>query len=224
MESKKNPKADLGKYRWALIGLGLCVASAVTTAAIEIVEFKATIKTVEEEKVVVEDINFNYDLEEETPPEPEDPPEVEPPPAPPDEIEVTEDEDKQTKVDLGTKNVPPPPPPPPPPPKKVTIVDFPQQMAEFPGGNEAMYKYLGEHMSYPRMAKEASIQGKVFVQFVVWKDGTIGQVKILKGIGGGCDEEAVRVVKSMPKWAPAQQAGQKVSSRFMLPVVFRLDP
>jgi protein TonB len=86
-----------------------------------------------------------------------------------------------------------------------------------------MYEFLSQNIKYPEEAKELGIQGKVFVTFVVEKDGTIADVKILRGIGGGCDEEAVRVVKSMPKWNPGKQRGEAVRVQFNLPVKFTLN-
>ena len=66
-------------------------------------------------------------------------------------------------------------------------------------------------------------QGRVFVSFVVWKDGTVGDIKVLRGIGSGCDEEAVRMVSKMPKWKPGQKNGQNVNVHFNLPIKFKLD-
>ena len=92
----------------------------------------------------------------------------------------------------------------------------------FPGGPQALYKYLSEHLSYPVMAREANIQGTVYLSFIVGKTGEITDVKVLRGIGGGCDEEAVRVVQSMPHWEPGKQRGVPVMVRFSLPVKFIL--
>ncbi len=93
---------------------------------------------------------------------------------------------------------------------------------EFPGGIEALYKYLAENITYPQQAKDSGIQGRVYVTFVVEKDGSITGAKVLRGIGGGCDEEALRVVNAMPKWTPGKQLGEPVRVQFNLPVVFKL--
>lgn len=98
-----------------------------------------------------------------------------------------------------------------------------EQNPEFSGGYEAMLKFLTSHMIYPALAQESGIQGTVFVQFVVSKTGKISNVKILRGIGGGCDEEAVRVVKEMPNWIPGRQNGQAVPVMFQIPVKFQLQ-
>jgi protein TonB len=86
-----------------------------------------------------------------------------------------------------------------------------------------LYGYLISQIKYPEEAKELGIQGKVFVTFIVEKDGSITDVKILRGIGGGCDEEAIRVIKSMPNWSPGKQSGNAVRVQFNLPVKFTLQ-
>jgi periplasmic protein TonB len=98
-----------------------------------------------------------------------------------------------------------------------------EQNPEFSGGYEAMQKFLRDKIQYPTLAQESGIQGTVFVQFVVSKTGKISNVKILRGIGGGCDEEAVRVVKEMPNWIPGRQNGQAVPVMFQIPVKFQLN-
>lgn len=95
-----------------------------------------------------------------------------------------------------------------------------EQMPEFPGGPEDLMRYIKEHTVYPQMARETGISGTVFVQFVVGKDGRISDVRILRGIGGGCDEEAVRVVKSMPSWKAGKQNGVTVPVYFKIPIKF----
>jgi len=98
-----------------------------------------------------------------------------------------------------------------------------EQMPEFPGGQEAMYKYIADTISYPAQAKKLGIQGRVFVTFVVEKDGSINEARILCGIGGGCDEEALRVVKNMPNWKPGKQRGESVRVQYNLPIKFTLS-
>ena len=94
---------------------------------------------------------------------------------------------------------------------------------EFPGGMEALTKYLSENIKYPEQAKKDKIQGKVYISFVVEKDGSVADAKVLRGIGGGCDEEALRVVNAMPKWTPGKQRNTPVRVQFNLPVVFKLQ-
>lgn len=98
-----------------------------------------------------------------------------------------------------------------------------EQNPEFPGGAAEMYKYLSKNIRYPGAASRANIQGRVFLQFVVNTDGSITDVEVVKGVGFGCDEEAVRVVKSMPKWKPGRQSGRAVRVKYTLPVNFQLE-
>lgn len=108
-------------------------------------------------------------------------------------------------------------------PKEETIFVAVEQPAEFPGGPAAMMKWLNNNMRYPEAAQQNDIQGKVVVNFVVEKDGSIAQVKIAKGVDKDLDREAVRVVKKMPKWQPGKNNGVPVRSYFNLPVTFRLQ-
>jgi periplasmic protein TonB len=98
-----------------------------------------------------------------------------------------------------------------------------EEQPTYPGGDEARIKFLQANMKYPEEAKELGVQGKVFVTFVVEVDGSITDVKVLRGIGSGCDDEAVRVVKSMPRWVPGKQRGVPVRVQFNLPINFKLQ-
>lgn len=98
-----------------------------------------------------------------------------------------------------------------------------EEQPGYPGGEEARISFLQQNIKYPEEAKEIGIQGKVFVTFVVEVDGSITDVRVLRGIGGGCDEEAIRVVKSMPKWVPGKQRGVPVRVQFNLPIKFTLQ-
>ncbi|GAB2795569.1 energy transducer TonB [Rhabdobacter roseus] len=98
-----------------------------------------------------------------------------------------------------------------------------EQQPEYPGGAAEMYKYLSKHIKYPPAASRANISGKVFLTFVVNTDGSIQDVSVLKGLGFGCDEEAMRVVKTMPKWKPGKQSGRSVRVKFNLPISFTLE-
>ena len=104
-----------------------------------------------------------------------------------------------------------------------TIFDVVEENAEFEGGIQKMYDYIGKNIKYPSMARETNVQGKIYVQFVVFKDGSLGNIKVLRGIGSGCDEEAIRVIEGMPKWKPGKQRNIPVSSKFVLPIVFKLN-
>jgi TonB family protein len=131
----------------------------------------------------------------------------------------------------GSKDVPPPPPPPPPPPQPpaakdklnandvYTVVD---NMPTYPGGDQARVDYMIKNIKYPKAAKEKGVQGTVYVSFVVEKDGSIREAKVIRGIGYSCDEEALRVIKGMPAWTPGTQNGKAVRVQFNMPVKFKL--
>ena len=103
------------------------------------------------------------------------------------------------------------------------IFQIVEEMPAFPGGEAKLMEYVGKNIKYPQIARETGIQGRVFIGFVVEPDGSVSNVKLLRGIGGGCDEEAMRVVKSMPKWKPGKQRGKAVRVSYMLPVNFKLQ-
>lgn len=148
-----------------------------------------------------------------------------------------------TQANVTDQKVPTPPtapPPPPPPPAKkkqksetkyvavpgsneqdvFTVVE---EMPVYPGGQDAMTNYMVSSIKYPAEAKLKKITGTVYVTFVVEKDGSVTHVKVIRGIGGGCDEESIRVVKGMPKWIPGKQKGKTVRCQFTLPVKYALN-
>ncbi|SKC18162.1 M56 family metallopeptidase [Dyadobacter psychrophilus] len=98
-----------------------------------------------------------------------------------------------------------------------------EEQPEFPGGQQAMFQFLGRKIKYPTAAANANVQGKVFLQFVVTDEGNIQDIVVLKGIGYGCDAESVRVLKLFPKWKPGKQNGKPVNVKFTLPVNFQLE-
>ena len=108
-------------------------------------------------------------------------------------------------------------------PDKNDVYQTVEEMPQFPGGETAMMEFVAKNIVYPEEARDKEISGRVFVKFVVEKDGSISEVKVAQGIGGGCDEEAVRVVKAMPKWKPGKQDGQPVRVSFTMPFTFKLQ-
>jgi periplasmic protein TonB len=128
--------------------------------------------------------------------------------APPTEEEFAPKEEKKQVIEQEVK------------PEPFTVVE---EMPGFPGGDAEMYKFITTTIKYPEEAKELGIQGKVFVNFVVEPDGSISDVRLIRGIGGGCDEEAIRVIKAMPKWIPGKQRGVPVRVYFNLPIKFTLQ-
>lgn len=103
------------------------------------------------------------------------------------------------------------------------IVDVAEIMPEFPGGMAALMKYLGTNIKYPTISQEMGSMGRVIVQFVVDKDGTITNPTVARGVDAYLDKEAIRVVSSMPKWKPGMQNGKRVRVKYTVPVVFRLQ-
>jgi TonB family protein len=103
------------------------------------------------------------------------------------------------------------------------IFTMTEQMAEFTGDMGTFAKFLQMNLKYPAAAQRANVQGKVYIQFVVNTDGSIQNIDVLKPLGFGCDEEAIRVIKSFPRWTPAKQSGRLVRSRFTIPISFQLS-
>ena len=183
-------------------------------------------------------VDVNLELFQDQPEEPPPPPEVIPPPQPKIEtvqfvaVEATDkpvEEPPPTQTDLkettagettqeGEKVDAPPPA------VDETTYDLAavQEQPEFPGGMQELYKFLGKIQHYPDMEFEAGIDGKVYVQFTVDKDGSIEEVKVIKSVSDGLDKEATRMVKAMPKWSPGKMNGKAVKCRFNLPVAFKL--
>ncbi|HSV88493.1 MAG TPA: energy transducer TonB [Bacteroidales bacterium] len=104
-----------------------------------------------------------------------------------------------------------------------TIFIEADQMPRFPGGEAVRIQFLRENLSYPEAARNARKQGNVFVKFVIEKDGSITDARVIRGVGGGLDEEAVRVVKIMPRWIPGRHGDQPVRVQFVMPIRFVLD-
>ncbi len=225
MEAKKTPKADLENKKTILFEIGLIIALAVILAAFEYKSYDKI--TIDLTQRVAEDVP------EEIIPITEQ--KVKPPPPPPpkqvtqikiveDDVEVEDDLDIDVEADDETvveEYIPPVEDE-----EEVAeaeIFTVVESMPSFPGGMGALMKYLAENIKYPPLAKESGIQGRVFINFVVEPDGSISNVKVLRGIGGGCDEEAVRVVERMPKWSPGKQRGKPVRVSYNLPVKFTLQ-
>lgn len=227
MEQKKTPKADLENKKIIFREIGLVIALAVMLVAFEWKSYEKTIIDVgtRQAENIAEEIIPITKQELKTPPPPppkqvvkinvvEDDVEVE------DEINIDVEADQNTEVEeyvapvMEQEEESE---------EERQIFMVVESMPEFPGGEAALYKYLAENIKYPQMAKESGIQGRVFVTFVVERDGRVTDVRVLRGIGGGCDEEAIRVVKGMPKWSPGKQRGKPVRVQYNLPVKFTLQ-
>ncbi len=230
MEQKKNPKADLEKRKGLFLEIGLVVILAICLCAFSIRSYDKDDSSEGNqgpaEEVEQMDEILNTDVEDTPPPPP-------PPPAEPElnmeELTVVEDTkviEQEVKIEEfeEVKNT------------EITPVNIEEEKEEeeqpiftvvekdpeFPGGTDALYKYLAENIKYPQLARDNGITGKVYITFVVERDGSIANPKILRDIGGGCGAEAIRVVKAMPKWTPGKQRGKAVRVQFNLPVNFNL--
>lgn len=228
MEAKKTQKADLENRRGLFLEIGLVVILAAVLVAFNVRKYDKEVKDFSTRTAATEiDAEVLNTPPEETPPPPPEEPEV----VATDLTVVENDAELTNEVGLinaddnANKAQ-----------EEFTRVEVEEEVeeaeeeiflvveedAEFPGGLEALSKYLSENIKYPQLAKENNIEGRVFVSFVVEKDGRVGNIKILRDIGGGCGAEAVRVVKSMPRWKPGKQRGKPVRSQFNLPVNFNL--
>ena len=227
MELKKNPKADLEKRRGLYLEIGLVVILAAVLVAFEVKSYDSDEEEAFQREVIeeVEEQILPTDIQEPPPPPPPETPEVTT------LLEVVSDDQEiknelvvNAEVNEDTKNI------------EIAPVQIEEEEdetetqiftvvenePEFPGGMEALYKYLAQNIKYPQLARDNGITGKVYVTFVVERDGSIANPKVLRDIGGGCGAEAIRVVKSMPKWTPGKQRGKAVRVQFNLPVNFNL--
>lgn len=228
MELKKSDKANLERTKTMYTLLGMVLALSIVIAAFEWKSYDEKEEAMQFTQVVQEVEEVMITRQEETPPEPETPQQQETT-----EFEIVDDDQElqnefsvESFENVSNTDVTVP---------KVEIEEEPEaevaeeviftvveESATYPGGMEKMYEYIGSNLKYPQQARETGTQGRVYVTFVVEKDGSLTDVKVLRDIGSGCGEEAVRVVKSMPKWKPAKQRGKTVRMQFNLPIAFTL--
>lgn len=97
-----------------------------------------------------------------------------------------------------------------------------EESPKFPGGDAGRIRFLQENINYPKKARKKGIQGTVYVSFIIEKSGHVSEAWVVRGIGGGCDEEAIRVIKKMPRWKPGKQSGKPVRVQFNMPLKFTL--
>uniref|UniRef100_UPI00404ADC23 energy transducer TonB n=1 Tax=Algoriphagus sp. TaxID=1872435 RepID=UPI00404ADC23 len=224
MEAKKTPSADLTKKVGMFTNLGLAVAVGLTLAAFE---YKSFDDSGLKDLGSVAD-NFEELLDVPITQQPPPPPPMEQPVIEeiPDEVEIEEkievnfDVDvKQTTViaEVAIKEVVIEEE------KADQIFDVVETQPNPPGGMSGWNKYLSNNLKYPTQARRMGVEGTVIVVFVINTDGSIQDVEVLRGIGGGCDEEAVKVVTNAPKWEPGKQRGKPVRTRMRLPIRFKLS-
>ncbi len=222
METKKNKHADLNRYRNLILSFGLLISLSLIITAFEWKSYDDGIDI-----IGCPTSDFIED--------PIIPPTQILPPSPPAKpipivVEVPNDQeiiDDLPNIDIVIDDGPLPELRLPiPPPIEVDLYDEPVLIAEVSAepedGFALFYKDIANRMKYPAQARRMQIEGRVFVEFVINRDGSITEIKVIKGIGGECDEEAVRVLKSSPRWKPAKQRGVPVRQRMVLPITFKL--
>lgn len=229
MEIKKSPKANLEKDTIISLLLGLLVAFSVVFVALQW-QSRPADNNLAIEKQNIADIDEALLIEDEQRPEEPEPPKPEVQPEIqaqlPEEFKVVDNDKKVQKIELVStdQNKPLPPPPPPGPSEDEEakqIFEVVEVQPEFTGGD--LNKWLTKNLQYPEIAAENGIQGRVIVQFVVERDGSASQIKVVRGVDPSLDKEAMRIVSIMPKWKPGMQQGKPVRYRYTLPVVFRLQ-
>lgn len=224
METKKSNRANLEKRRLMFTQIGLIVSLALAWMVFETKSYgKQEIRTFDGTTEAIPDDLVPVTIQEK--PQPIEKPKVVNMIA---VVDNNEEIESEIDIDVNVEEDEPIEP--------NFIIDIPEEnieeelpfiivenMPTFPGGEKKMMEYVAKNVKYPQLAKEVGTQGRVFVSFVVEKDGSITNVTILRGIGSGCDEEAMRVVKSMPKWNPGLQCGRAVRVSCNLPINFKLQ-
>lgn len=226
MQVKKSEKASLENNKVIYVLMGFVFVLSLCYVALEWTEREVTKYDVADSEFLFEEEVEIQQTSQETPPPPpppqvqevevlnvvEDDKEVE-------SIEVNTEDDKETEVVIAapieTKEEVE---------EEEVVFVVVETMPEFPGGQQALFKYLSENVKYPVIAQENGIQGRVICQFVVNKDGSIVDVEVVRSGGDpSLDKEAVRVIKSMPNWKPGKQRGKAVRVKYTVPVNFKLQ-
>ena len=226
MQVKKSENASLEKDKLVYVLMGLVFTLSLVFVALEWTEKEVKVHTVVEETVWNDEELDIQQTTQETPPPP-------PPPAvqevevlnvvednvETESIEVNAEDDKAEEVVIAAPVEAPVEEE-----EEEVVFVVVESMPEFPGGQQALFKYLSENVKYPVIAQENGIQGRVICQFVVNKDGSIVDVEVVRSGGDpSLDKEAIRVIKSMPKWKPGKQRGKPVRVKYTVPVNFKLQ-
>lgn len=231
MRQKKTNRANLERSKGLFFLMGLVVALATVFVAFEWGNKEIKVEEIEQDFVLEEIEDIQITPQEEQQPEPEPEPQQE---VVVEELTIVEDDVKVADVQIVSvddaanklQQTFTPPAPTQRSREEVAedhIFEYLEEMPEFPGGQAEMMKWLQKNVQYPPIAAENNIQGRVMVSFVVEPNGSISNVQVVRGVDPNLDKEAMRVVKSMPKWKPGMQTGKPVRARFTLPVQFRLQ-
>jgi len=226
MQVKKSEKASLEKDKLVYVLMGLVFVLSLVYVALEWTEREVTKYEVTDTEFLFEEEVEIQQTSQETPPPP-------PPPAvqevevlnvvednvETESIEVNTEDDKEAEVVIAAPVEAPVEEE-----EEEVVFMVVESMPEFPGGQQALFKFLSENVKYPVIAQENGIQGKVICQFTVNKDGSIVDVQVVRSGGDpSLDKEAVRVIKTMPKWKPGKQRGKPVRVKYTVPVNFKLQ-
>ena len=226
MDVKKSPKASLEDKKMLFVMMGLVMVLSLLYIGFEWTDKEITVYAATDTSLLAEEEIEVVQTAQELPPPP-------PPPAPEivEILNVVEDNVEVASVEINTEDNK----------DKVVAISAPvtsapieeeednvifqvvEKMPSFPGGDAALFKFLGENVKYPVIAQENGVQGRVICQFVVNRDGSIVDVEVVRSVDASLDKEAIRVIKSMPKWSPGQQRGKPVRVKYTLPVNFKLQ-
>lgn len=226
MQLKKSPEASLEDKKLTYVLMGFIFVLSICYVALEWTEKEVTKYEIQDMDMAFEEEIEIQQTSQETPP----------PPPPPvvQEVEVlnvVEDDVQTESIEINTEDdkdvevvIAAPVEAPVEEEEEEVVFVVVETMPEFPGGQQALFKYLSENVKYPVIAQENGIQGRVICQFTVNKDGAIVDVEVVRSGGdASLDKEAVRVIKSMPKWKPGKQRGKAVRVKYTVPVNFRLQ-
>ena len=225
MEEKKSPKANLENKKLMFIQIGMIISLLIAWMAFEHKSYdkREIDPSLLNREVVVDEEMVEITKQEEPKPQPVEVPkqttqlEIVQDDVETEDIEINADVEQNEVIEeyvapeVVEEDV-----------VEQEIFQIVEEMPSYPGGERALLEYVAKNIKYPQIARETGIQGRVFVGFVVEPDGSVSNVKILRGIGGGCDEEAMRVIKSLAKWKPGKQRGKAVRVSYQIPVVFKL--
>ena len=226
MQLKKSQKASLEDKKVVYVLMGFVFVLSLCYVALEWTEKEVTkYEVADMEFTFEEEVEIQQTTQENTPP---------PPPPPVQEVEVlnvVEDDVETESIEINTEDdkdvevvIAAPVEAPVEEEEEEVVFVVVETMPEFPGGQQALFKYLSENVKYPVIAQENGIQGRVICQFGVSRDGSIVDVEVVRSRGdASLDKEAVRVIKSMPKWKPGKQRGKAVRVKYTVPVNFRLQ-
>ena len=226
MDVKKSPKASLEDKKMLFVMMGLVMVLSLLYIGFEWTDKEITVYAATDTSLLAEEEIEVVQTAQELPPPP-------PPPAPEivEILNVVEDNVEVASVEINTEDNK----------DKVVAISAPvtsapieeeednvifqvvEKMPSFPGGDSQLFKFLNDNVKYPVIAQENGIQGRVICQFVVNRDGSIVDVEVVRSVDASLDKEAIRVIKSMPKWSPGQQRGKPVRVKYTLPVNFKLQ-